>query len=185
MADEVPPETHERRFPFGTETLDVVAAREASWVTVVAVIVAGATVVTLFNLNQTTITETLSPVSTATGGLVEVTLLVNLVFLVVIVWGLILRYGGLKPQDVGLVRQAIPLGIVVTGGAWLLMQLVGVTTVLLQGEPLTLNDSLRTFGFFAVLGGFLAQLFGNALYEEIVYREFLLPQLMRKFAHRS
>jgi hypothetical protein len=42
MTDEVPPRTHERRVPFGTETLDLVAALEAWWVTIVAVIIAGA-----------------------------------------------------------------------------------------------------------------------------------------------
>jgi len=166
---------------FGRIALDVDALREASWATVVAVVIAGAAAVTLFHLTLPAISDALLPVFEATGGLVEVTLLANLAFVVVIVGGIVLRFGGLRPRDVGLVREAVPLGIGITAGTWLLVQVTGVAALILRGESLALADSLIRFGVLPVLGGFLGQVLGNALYEEIVYRAFLLPQLAKKF----
>ena len=170
---------------FGRVALDVEALRETSWATIVAAVIAGGAAVTLFHLSQTAISDTFAPVFDATGGLVEVTLVANLAFILAIVWGIILRFGDLRPRDVGLGREDIPLGIGITAGTWILMQVVGVAAVALQGRPLALHDSLTGSGILPVLGGFLGQIFGNALYEEIVYRGFLLPQLAKKFTRLS
>ncbi|MFC7174996.1 CPBP family intramembrane glutamic endopeptidase [Haloplanus litoreus] len=109
------------------------------------------------------------------------TLLANLAFVVVIVGGIILQFGDLRPRDIGLVRADLPLGIGITAGTWILVQVTGVASLMLRGESLALSDSLIRFGIVPVLGGFIGQVFGNALYEEIVYRAFLLPQLAKKF----
>lgn len=45
--------------------------------------------------------------------------------------------------------------------------------------------SLVRFGTLPSIGGFVGQVFGNALYEETVYRGFLLPQFAKKFTPLS
>ena len=165
--------------------LDLEAARETSWATIAAVVIAGGAAVTLFHLTLPTISDVLAPVFDATGGLVGVTLLANLAFVVVIVGGIIFQFGNLRPRDIGLVWENIPLGIGITAGTWILMQVIGAAALILQGEPIALADSLTRFGMLSVLGGFVGQILGNALYEETVYRAFLLPQLAKKFTRTS
>ena len=173
------------RAVFGRGGLDIDALRETSWATIGAVVIAGGAVVTLFHLTLPAISDAFAPVVDATGGRVEVTLLVNLAFVVVIVGGIILWFGDLRPQDIGLVQEDIPVGIGIIAGTWILVQVTGVAALALQGESLALADSLIRVGIPPVLGGFIGQVFGNALYEETVYRAFLPPQLAKKFARQS
>ena len=168
----------------GRWALDPSALREGSWLTIVAVVVAGAAAATVVNMNRTAIVDSFQPLYDATGGLVQPTLIVNLVLIGVVVVGLILWFGRLQPRDVGLDPRDLWVGIVITAGTWLLMQVTGVIAVLVQGNPIGLNESWRTIGTLSIIGGFLAQLFGNALYEEIVYRAFLLPQFAKKFSQQ-
>jgi hypothetical protein len=177
--------TGDDRAVFGRIALDVDVLRETSWTAIVAVVIASAAAVTLFHLTLPATSDSLAPVFEATGGLVDVTLLANLAFVVVIVGGIVLRFGDLRPLDVGLVRADVPVGIGITAGAWLLLQVTGVAALMLRGESLALADSLIRFGVLPVLGGFVGQVLGNALYEEVVYRAFLLPQLAKKFARAS
>jgi membrane protease YdiL (CAAX protease family) len=177
--------TGDDRTVFGRGGLGIDALRETSWATIGAVVIAGVMAVALFHLTLPAISDALAPVVDATGGLVEVTLLVNLAFVVVIVGGIILRFGDLRSRDIGLVRADLPLGIGITAGAWILVQVTGVAALALQGESLALADSLIRVGILPVLGGFIGQVFGNALYEEVVYRAFLLPQLAKKFTRLS
>lgn len=169
----------------GRTALDVDAVGETSWATIAAVVIAGGAAVTVFHLTLPSISDALAPVIDATGELVGVTLLANLAFLVVIVGGIILRFGNLRPRDIGLVREDVPLAVGITAGTWILMQVAGGAALILQGESLALADSLTRFGVLPVLGGFVGQILGNALYEETVYRGFLLPQLAKKFTRLS
>ena len=173
------------RAVFGRGALEIDALRETSWATIGAVVIAGVMAVTLFHLTLPAISDALGPVFEATGGFVEVTLLINLTFVVVIVGGIILWFGDLRPRDVGLVQEDVPLGIGITVGTWILVQVTGVVVLILRGESLALADSLVRFGILPVVGGFVGQVFGNALYEEVVYRAFLLPQLAKKFTRLS
>lgn len=61
------------------------------------------------------------------------------------------------------------------------MALVGGAVA--TGQRLELNPQWTEPGVAIILGKFAAQLFGNALYEELVFRGFLLPQLYLKFSH--
>jgi len=169
------------RAVFGRGPLDIDALRETSWATIVAVVITGAAAVTAFHPTLPAISDVLAPIFDATGGLVDVTLLVNLAFVVVIVGGIILWFGNLRLRDIGLVQEDIQLGIGITAGTWILVQVTGVAALMLQSESPALADSLIRVGILSVLGGFIGQFFGNALYEETVYRAFLLPQLAKKF----
>ena len=135
--------TDDDRSVFGRLALDRDALRETSWLTVVAVVIAGAVAVTLFHLTRPAVSDGLAPVVEATGGLVDVTLLVNLAFIVVIVGGSIVWFGGLRPRDIGLGRSDVPLGIGITAGTWILMQLAGLTALILQGESLALAGGVK------------------------------------------
>lgn len=164
--------------------LDPSTLRETSWLIIVAVVIAGAAAATVFNMNRTAIVDSFQPLYEATGGLIQPTLIVNLVLIGVVVLGLILSFGRLQPRDVGLDPSDLWVGIGITAGTWALMQITGVIAVLVQGNPLVLNASWTTIGTLSIIGGFLAQLFGNALCEEIVYRAFLVPQFAKKFSHQ-
>ncbi|MFB6129978.1 MAG: lysostaphin resistance A-like protein [Salinigranum sp.] len=158
--------------------------REASWVTVVAVAAVAAVAAAMtvaFQAGQRPFLELVGPIVEATGGLVHPTLLVYVPFVAVVIWGLILRFGGLRPRDVGLVRRNLPLGVAVTVGTWLLVQATGVGALLASGHPVQINEIWAAMGVLGVIGSFLGQILGNAFFEEVVYRAFLVVQLEKKF----
>ncbi len=110
---------------------------------------------------------------------------VYLVGLIVIVGGLYFGVARLRPRDVGLRRSTFLPGLAWTLVAWLTIQVIAGAADLLAFGHLTLNATWRVYSVVAVLGIFLFdQLLGNSLFEEIVWRGFLLPQLALKFERR-
>ena len=112
----------------------------------------------------------------STGGWLDGTLLANLCLLAVVVGGALCGFGRARPRDLGLrLRQVLP-ALVATVVMWLALQ--GATALLAwaNGEPLVAaaarSNTRVPFG-----SDLLAQVFGNALYEEILYRGCLLVQL--------
>ncbi|ELZ88317.1 abortive infection protein [Haloferax sulfurifontis ATCC BAA-897] len=120
----------------------------------------------------------------ATDGFVQPTLLLYLPVLLLVVGGVMLWVGRLRLRDLSLRRGDLRTGVVVTVGVWLLMQVVGIVALLWAGEPIRLNDTWLTGGALAAIGALVAQLFGNALYEEVVFRAFLLNQFRHKLRRR-
>ena len=120
----------------------------------------------------------------ATGGLVESTLVANLVPLVLVVGVGVFLVARLRPNDIGLIRSALPVAVVATLGYWLASQAVFSLVAIGRGEALTLNPAWVAPGAGFVVGGLLAQLFGNALAEEAIFRGFLFPQFLAKLRHR-
>jgi membrane protease YdiL (CAAX protease family) len=55
---------------------------------------------------------------------------------------------------------------------------------LATGQGLSIDPTWAQFGALAVLGNLLGQFFGNALYEETVWRGVTLPQFYRRCAKR-
>lgn len=116
------------------------------------------------------------PLASATGGLLTGSLLVNVAFIALLVGWMILKRGRLRPYDVGLIAAHIPMGIIYTVGFWGAAQIVHLVFSLLTYGAVTLNpDWLRNTNM--MIGLILAQVIGNALFEEIAYRGFLFPQL--------
>jgi membrane protease YdiL (CAAX protease family) len=123
----------------------------------------------------------------ATFGLVNSTLQANLIFMLV-VFPLILVAGGLKPKDLALSPVAggettsILKGVVWTLVALLLVHLFTLLAVACGAGPLQASEpvanGLLSKSGISALGVILGQLFGNALYEEILFRAFLIPQLL-------
>lgn len=121
------------------------------------------------------------PLASATGGLFTGSLLVNVALVAALIWLLIGRYGGLRPYDVGLIPSHILPAIGYTITLWMMAQAIHLIFGLLyNGEvrfyPLLISDGT------AAIGWLLAQIIGNALFEEIAYRGFLFPQLYLRFA---
>jgi hypothetical protein len=169
---------------FRRTRFDHSAVRAASWPVVVAVVVAAVLLTTAFQANRTLVLDLLRPIVEPTGRGLHPTLLVYVPFLAVVVWGLIFRAGRLRPRDVGLVRSHVTLGAGVTAATWLLMQATGVVVLLLEGRPVVVHGYWTTVGALAILGGLVGQLLGNALFEEVVYRGFLMVQLAKAFERR-
>lgn len=121
------------------------------------------------------------PTYAATAGLVNATLLVNLLNVAVVLVGLLGMVGGFRAHDLGLDADTLPAGLAVTAAAWLVLQAVG--PLLEPGAGLG-NPLWADRGVGAVLGLLLAQLAGNALYEEALFRGVLFDQLVLKLRGR-
>lgn len=111
------------------------------------------------------------------------TLTANLISLALLVLGLLFVLGRLRPGDVGLRARNIGTGLAFTVVYFGLLQLALLAFARLGGfEALNLWTRVGALTAAYLL---LAQLVGNALYEEIAFRGFLLPQLFLKFQRQS
>lgn len=107
------------------------------------------------------------------------TLTANLIGLGLLVLGLLFAVGRLRPGDVGLRVRDVGRGLAFTASYFGLLQLALLAFAGLSGVEVV---NLWA-GVGALTAGYLllAQLVGNALYEEVAFRGFLLPQLFLKF----
>jgi membrane protease YdiL (CAAX protease family) len=128
-------------------------------------------------------TSWLSPIERFTKGLLNATLMVNLVIIGLISIGLFLKPGPLRFCDVGLNFSDLRNGFLFTFTLWVIIQAIEAALSLLTTGRLTLAADWAKYGAAIIIGEVLGQLFGNALYEEVVYRGVLLPQLQLKFLH--
>jgi len=119
--------------------------------------------------------NTFRPLASATGGLFTGSLLANLVFIGVLVILIILRFGGLRPYDVGFIPRHIPYGVIVTVGVWGAAQLIHMAAGMVAYGSIAFSSEWVNPAF--MIGMMLTQIFGNALFEEIAYRGFMFPQL--------
>ncbi len=117
------------------------------------------------------------PLTTLTGGLITGTLVTGLVLLVVLVWGVCLRFGRLRPYDIGWLPQQFGAAVFFTLILWGSAQLVHLGAGLLTHGGVLPAPAITMRVHGGLLGMLVAQLFGNALFEELAYRGFLFPQL--------
>lgn len=125
--------------------------------------------------------NTFRPLASATGGLFTGSLFANLVFIGVLVVVIILRLGGLRLYDVGVIPRNIPQALLWTFGIWAGAQVIQMIAGLLEHGAVIFHPDWANPGF--MIGMILTQIFGNALFEEIAYRGFLFPQLYLRFTH--
>lgn len=119
-----------------------------------------------------------APVRTATGGLVSPSLLVNLVNLTIVVGGLLMIVGGCRWRDLGIDRSNLPVAIAITAVLWGVVQFLGAV-LSFRATGTVGRDLLWTdIGVGVTLGMLIAQVLGNALYEEILFRAVLFDQLI-------
>src|SRR6185312_2303626 len=113
---------------------------------------------------------------TLTRGLLNGTLIGYAILLPLVVGGLLFLLGRLRPRDVGLRGRDLPAAIKSTLVLWAVVNLCEAAA------------RIGHFDFDAqwahplgLIGQWIAQIFGNALYEEILYRGFLTVQLALLF----
>ena len=111
----------------------------------------------------------------ATGGIISAQLLVNLFMLVSIVGGLLWVDDHLEPGHVGLVVEAIPMGVVVTVGLWLGIQAIGIGLDVVGGG-VGVSTAWTGIGAGGWITRLIPELFGSALQEEVFFRGLLLTQ---------
>lgn len=117
----------------------------------------------------------------STGGLVQGTIVANFILMLIVIGGVLFWFGRLTPRDVGLRLEDIKIGLVVTVGIWGTIQLIGLGTQLVLSDHATLEPEWSEKGIRVMIGALSAQLFGNALQEEISFRGFLFAQLVHLF----
>ena len=125
-----------------------------------------------------------TPLVRATDGLIHRSLLGNAILLLVVVGGLILHVGGLRPRQVGLIPRRLPLAVAVTLGVWLLMQAIQLVFYLLADGTAQVSPVWTGGGATVLIGGLIAQFLGTALAEEIIFRGYLLTQVREKLHRR-
>ncbi|MEQ1632090.1 MAG: CPBP family intramembrane glutamic endopeptidase [Planctomycetota bacterium] len=111
-----------------------------------------------------------------TGGWVSGTLLANVVLLVVVVYGVLGRAGGASASDLGLQRQNVIPAVVVTIAIWLVLNAAQAIVSLAIGDAVSVS-SYFVEQWRPRTAELLGQLFGNALFEEVLFRAVLLAQL--------
>jgi uncharacterized protein len=119
---------------------------------------------------------TLRPLADWTGGLINGTLLVNLVLMALLVGGVCLWFGRLRPYDIGWLPRQLPSALGFTLALWGAAQVVHLAAGWAAHGGITL-DSTWARGAGIMLGVLIGQVFGNALFEELAYRGFVFPQL--------
>ncbi|MBK8022456.1 MAG: CPBP family intramembrane metalloprotease [Chloroflexi bacterium] len=116
------------------------------------------------------------PLASATGGLVTGSLVANLAFIGVLVAWLLVRHGDLRLTDIGIIPARLPSAIAVTLALWLAAQGVHAVAGLLTYGAVEVAPVWNSAGAYMLIGVLVAQICGNALFEEIAYRGFLFPQ---------
>lgn len=122
-------------------------------------------------------------VASSTAGLLEADLLRD-IFSLCLVVTFVRVVSGLRPRDLGLTSQ-LPRALAFTALLWVLTQgALAVWQIGTTGQ-ISWNSAWREPGATFVFGELIAQLFGNALFEEIVWRGFIFVQLFLLLERRG
>jgi uncharacterized protein len=112
-----------------------------------------------------------------TYGLVTATLVANLILLAAVV-GIVLSFlGGLRLSDFGLRRRNIPIAVVLTISVWIVVNTIEGAWQIAANGAVNWDGAWQRLGVTAAIGALVAQLFGNAFYEEVFFRAVLLRQI--------
>lgn len=150
--------------------------RASAWVVVASLIVLVGGGILLFN-SETYGQKVLAPIYKATNGLCNATLVHGVIGVALSVGVVLFGLGRLRLRDVGIRRDAIFGAVLCTVILWLIIQGITVVAGFIADGAITTHKMWRAEGIPTVLGKFLGQLFGNALYEEIMFRGLLIVQL--------
>lgn len=153
--------------------------RETSWRIIVLFIALEVLLSTLINLVIFP-SGILSVFREITFGLINETLMANLLLLAMLVYLMIIRLGGLSWMDLGIRRNRLAAGIAATLVLWLAKEAINVAVSLLRTGNVNWSGIWNADGMPVILGMLLGQVFGNALFEEITFRGFLIPQIGKK-----
>lgn len=153
--------------------------RETSWRIIVLFIVLEVLLSTFINLVIFP-SGILSIFRKLTFGLINETLVANLLLLAVLVYLTIIRLGRLSWTDLGIKRNRLAAGMAATFTLWLAKEVVNVVASLLISGSISWSGTWQVYGATVMIGALLGQVFGNSLFEEITFRGFLMPQIGKK-----
>ncbi|MBK7875330.1 MAG: CPBP family intramembrane metalloprotease [Planctomycetes bacterium] len=120
------------------------------------------------------------------GELVNGTLVANLVLIAVVVAGVLVGVGGARAPELGLRARTLLPALGGTLAAWGVLNVLALGAVVAAGAPIEWSGVVAADGAaLPLLGEVLGQLFGNALYEELLFRGVLLTQCALLFAARG
>ncbi|MEC8554356.1 MAG: hypothetical protein VXZ82_05030 [Planctomycetota bacterium] len=145
--------------------------RRLSWPFLGAIITLQVVLTTLLNLVVFRY-KWLDPITRVTGGIASETLIGNLFFLAVML-ALFFKVATLKPKDLALhgePDQSIWVGVVWTAIAIIFLHFSALAFCILSSA-----EVVRQLPNWPQI---VAQLFGNALYEELIFRAFQIPQFV-------
>lgn len=158
--------------------------KETSWSSILAFSILYCIYVTFINLVVFKL-NIFDPIYKLTFGLINGTLMVNIISLILFVFIIILRYGDLSFYDIGFKKNRFVPAIFILAVMWGLMQLVNILAGLcVAGKPM-IHRSWYEYGALRIFSNFNAQLLGNCLFEELAFRGFLLVQLYKKFKNKK
>ncbi|MBD3257884.1 CPBP family intramembrane metalloprotease [candidate division GN15 bacterium] len=121
------------------------------------------------------------PISDLTRGLLSANLQAGLLLLAVVVFGVIILGGQYTPKQLGLDSKKLVTGIVLSVVVWFMVQLVATIVTLSYGDAFITRQAWLGEHVTWTIGELFGQLFGNALYEEILWRGFVLVQCLILF----
>jgi membrane protease YdiL (CAAX protease family) len=111
-----------------------------------------------------------------TRGLITATLVANFIFLAIIVGLVLCLVGGLRLSDLGLRGSDVPIAAVLTISVWIGVNAIEGAWQAVADGGVSWSGEWQRLGATALIGALLAQVFGNALYEEILFRGVVLRQ---------
>ena len=152
--------------------------REVNWRVIIATVVAfvGTSLLNHYVLAEHKIFFNLFDI---TKGLIHPILIYDLISLVIICF-IIFGWGHLKLREVGFLKTAIKPAMLFFLGFWLMAQVSFALLSWVRAGTLEWNIAWEQ-GWAVVIGFLIAHLFGTAIYEELAFRGFMLPQLYLKF----
>ncbi|HEY8833157.1 MAG TPA: type II CAAX endopeptidase family protein [Gemmatimonadaceae bacterium] len=178
-----PPVRPINAIPETTSTQDPIRTREVSWPIIALFLVVSSGVLVLLPVlrRAAALREIFE------GPIWRANVFVFAALLLIAVVGVVFGLGRLRPADVGLRRDKLGEGMIVTVAVWSLMQLVEVVGDIVTTSKVSIAPSWIRNGIGSTLAWTAAMFLGAALYEEIAYRGFLFPQLYLKIrgTHRA
>ncbi|MFT3892497.1 MAG: CPBP family glutamic-type intramembrane protease [Anaerolineales bacterium] len=163
------------RFLPGAQTIEKIMfnIKPIPWKIILTYLVLSICLTTLINLVLFP-SPFFDPITKATRGLVNATLqanLLNILLFSIIAFG----WGKLRPSDVGLDWKKLRQGLLLTLLIWVITQAIILLINWINGD-IHLDPRWSERGVTVVLGALIAQLAGNAFFEETAYRGFYLSQ---------
>lgn len=144
---------------------------------VLAIIIAGSAGIAATNLLFFGPASVSSQIHRATGGWINENLPVFVPLTLVIIGGMVMGWSGLRLPDLGLRRGwAGRLAVLLLAG-WGMMQAIALVAALAGGTGIALHPAWGEHGAGTLLGLFIAMVLGTALFEDGLFRGYLLPQL--------
>jgi hypothetical protein len=115
----------------------------------------------------------------SSDGIIRGDLLINFYLFSIVVVSSTLS--GLSLSDIGLSLKDIEHGVLITSVYFILFNVIAIIlSIVFHKDILIEYDSIKQ-NANSVIGGAISQFFGNALFEEVFWRGFLLVQLTKVF----